>query len=260
MAYNDTLHRIEVNGYKGLHGTALDLKQGGLTVLLGPNGSGKSSVFGAIKLLWEASVMSLRESHIAGERYADFVEHGDSRKSIELKLDARGSATQALWRLVLGRAGSSSVKVLEETLTQDSPLHRVVSRDTHGTILLDGKPLDSSVSTNEETICGSTRPYSGVRDGTNNDVWRDPVDRVNHALGSVRIAQLNPVRLAEPVPLGEQVGIDGYGLAAQMLQLSSTRRKVFTEIQDQFCRLFPWVEEIELPTISGRATKTWATK
>jgi ABC-type lipoprotein export system ATPase subunit len=49
------LRRIKVDGYKGLRGTSLELKQDGLTVLLGPNGSGKSSIFGAIRLLREAT-------------------------------------------------------------------------------------------------------------------------------------------------------------------------------------------------------------
>jgi predicted ATPase len=85
--------------------------------------------------------------------------------------------------------------------------------------------------------------------------WGILAGAVNESLGPVRLAQLNPVALAQPVALGEPVGIDGYGLPAQLLHLSSTRRKVFAEIQDRFCELFSWVEEIELPTVQLPASK-----
>jgi predicted ATPase len=245
------LRRIKIDGYKGLRGTCLDLKQNGMTVLLGPNGSGKSSVFGAIQLLQEASARLLRECHIAGEHFADFVEHGDFLKNIGLEAEVMAETQRpTTWRLDL-RQRSSALEVHQEELSDGI---QQALRDSTGKLSVGGKSVNFSLA-NDQTLCKHVRSAKGFRDSSDNDVWRALAENVNESLGGCRTARLNPVRLSEAVPLGEQVDIDGYGLAAQLLQLSSTRRKLFAEIQDQFCGLFPWVEEIELPTASSRTTK-----
>ncbi len=244
--------RIKIDGYKGLRGTSLDLKQDGLTVLLGPNGSGKSSVFGAIQLLQEASARLLRECHIAGEHFADFVERGDLLKSIKLEAEVVGNTERpTTWRLDL-RQRASGLEVYQEELSDGI---QQALRDSSEKISVDGKLVNYYSLPNDQTLCRHVRSSWGFRDSSENDVWRALAEKVDESLGSGRTARLNPVRLSEAVPLDEQVDIDGYGLAAQLLQLSSRRRKVFAEIQDRFCALFPWVEEIELPTTSNRTTK-----
>jgi predicted ATPase len=241
------LRRIKVDGYKGLRGTSLELKQDGLTVLLGPNGSGKSSIFGAIRLLREATEPTgLREGHVAGEHFADFVTGGDTRNTISLEAEVYGPPIA--WRVVLGKRNEGgSLQVLDEQLSDGD--HTAV-RGPDGNLVVNGNPVDSRMSY-QLSLCGQARSYPGFRDNTDQDGWRILAAAVNESLGPVRLAQLNPVRLAQSVPLGEPVGIDGYGLPAQLLHLSSTRRKVFAEIQDRFCELFSWVEEIELPTVQG---------
>ena len=239
------LRRIKVDGYKGLRGTSLELKQDGLTVLLGPNGSGKSSIFGAIRLLREASEPTgLREGHVAGEHFADFVTGGDTRNTISLEAEVYGPLIT--WRVVLGKRNEGGPLQVEGEKLSDG-VHTVV-RGPNGNVVVNEKPVASSLGI-ERSLCGQARAYPDLGDRVEEGGWRILAGAVNESLGPVRLAQLNPVRLAQSVPLGEPVGIDGYGLPAQLLHLSSTRRKVFAEIQDRFCKLFSWVEEIELPTV-----------
>ncbi len=250
------LRRIKIDGYKGLRGTDLTLAQEGLTVLLGPNGSGKSSLFGALQLAYELSAEEVGRTHLGG-RFADFVEHGDIRQPIGLEVEYDAPPDGAtVWRIRIGM-NYSSLHIQEEGFLRDRNL---ISRYQDRGIVLHEEPLRSSKVPSErpikfslaptESLCRHARQYPGTRDGSDNDVWWNLADALNESLGSVRIARLNPVRLAMPVPLNQQVAADGYGLAAQLLHLSSTRRKVFAEIQDRFCALFPWVEEIELPTLA----------
>jgi len=246
------LRRVRADGYKNLRETELDLRQDGLTVLLGPNGSGKSSLFGAIQLLREVAAGLLRDSHIAGDRFVDYVEHGDTGTKIRLEADVDGAQRTTTWSLTVGKQSvAHNVQVIKESLSDGV---ESASRDTLARkMLVNRKPVEFSLS-DDETLCYQARSYPGFRDQSANDVWRGFAANINESLGPVRIAQLNPVLLAKPVPLGQQVEVDGYGLAAQLLILSSSRRKSFAEIQDRFCELFPWVEEIELPTATRFAS------
>jgi predicted ATPase len=250
------LCRVRADGYKNLRETELDLKQDGPTVLLGPNGSGKSSLFGAIRLLREASAGLLRDSHIAGDRFVDYVEHGDIGRKIQLEARAGRADRQAVWDLTVGRQSDAhNVQVMKEELSDGV---ESASRDAlAGKMLVNRKPVEFSLP-EDQTLCYQSRSNPGYRDNSANDIWRGFAETINESLGPVRIAQLNPVSLAKPVSLGRQVEVDGYGLAAELLNLSSTRRKSFAEIQDRFCHLFPWVEEIELPTVTRYTSPDWA--
>ncbi len=234
------IRSIHVDGYKGLRDVRLSLNTTGPTVLLGPNGAGKSSVFGALRLVHELAWTGIEKSQLEGKGFETLVHRRDSMGHVALQVEME-RPENLVWRVEV-RGSGGSPHVASERLEQGG---QSFDRPPPG------EPWafsDNGVFANArttETLCSVARqaepPQGKAR------WWFEQARAVAAAVGPVRLAELNPSRIAAPAQADAPVEPDGYGLPSALLALQNARRKSFLSIDERFRQMLPWIEEVQVP-------------
>jgi predicted ATPase len=233
---------LHIKGYKSLKDTEIELATDGLTVLVGPNGSGKSTLLEAIASIYELASRDINKTRFAGRNYRNVntidCETGVIEFSTELPASDGGSSSR--WDFGLQRDVHDNISIIRDDLSRQGSELKRRAHEYHSS----ATSLRIASHPSASFLCSAIHGWGKSNEAKD---WYEFGYSLAESLGPVRLARFSPERIAEPPPTATPVDESGYGLPAALLELQNSSRKRFLDIDARFRKLFPWIEEVQVP-------------
>jgi predicted ATPase len=244
------IESLHIEGFKALKSARIEFETDGLTVLIGPNGAGKSTILEAVRLVGDLGINRFDQGMLEGEAFKQLSFQGRTDEPLRFSVrPAAGSlgVEDVEWRMDLRSHGGRQRIVHEEVLSWrgEELARRTEGRSLKAPSSVGGRTTDFSTRSGASFLA-ELSPGMSMRDDEDAE-WVERGMKLRSELEPVRLARLNPQKVAEPAKWPSRVGADGFGLPAALLDLQTNRRKSFDALERRFKELFPWVDEIQVP-------------
>ena len=245
------IQSLHIKGFKSLRDTDVRFNEQGITVLMGPNGAGKSTLLEAIGVVHDLSRRPFAEGLLAGWAHRSLAFQGNTEEPLRFSANfpVRSTGVERIqWRMELRCFDRGPHQLQEDSIfwgpeslsgLADPKTRQMGHRRIGSANRVIAAPIDRS-------FLSSVAP-GWVASDQDAATWFPRAIALQGELGPVRIARLNPVRVAVSPPVLSDVAEDGFGLPSMLHHLWSDSRKSFFALEESFRKLFPWVEEVLLP-------------
>lgn len=218
--------RLRVENYKALRDISLELTP--IHALIGPNDSGKTSILNAIASLCRSADYPLQQAFLGAWEGRELVWHGSADGVIRFSAEI-ASGEEKLSYVLACRFGNSGRSALVEV--EKIRLHTELDggHQNHSNTKVRGVCIDNEKASDELAHACRT---------------------VYEALSSVHYYRWIPRHLALPAAPDSRrrfrLNYDGFGLALFLDDILGYDRELFSELERQFCAIFPEIASIKL--------------